>query len=94
MGEMVVRIEGVVETVLEKLIRLGYFKTKSEAIRAGLLELASEYDVLPSREEQEDYLAAKKMSAINEDITKGKAKTIPLSKMKRKYPELAELGTD
>jgi Arc/MetJ-type ribon-helix-helix transcriptional regulator len=44
--ETVVRFEGVIENVLDELVKAGYFKTKSEAIRAGILELGKEYNIL------------------------------------------------
>lgn len=44
--ETVVRFSGVVEAILSQLVEEGYFKTKSEAIRAGVLELGKEYHLL------------------------------------------------
>ena len=44
--EMVVRLEGVVENVVERLLAQGYYKTKAEVIRAGILELGKEYQVM------------------------------------------------
>ena len=43
METLLVRFSGAVEKVLDKLIKEGYFATKSEAVRAGLLELGKEY---------------------------------------------------
>lgn len=46
--ETVVRIEGAVEQALENLITQGFFKTRAEVIRAGILSLAKEYGAMPS----------------------------------------------
>jgi Arc/MetJ-type ribon-helix-helix transcriptional regulator len=45
--ETVVRLEGAVESALESLIAQGFFKTRAEAIRAGILSLAKEYGAMP-----------------------------------------------
>ena len=55
--ESVVRLSGIVEDILEELVDAGYFKTKSEAIRAGVLELGKEYHIL--EELREDLAYAK-----------------------------------
>lgn len=44
--ETVVRFGGIVEEVLNELLHAGYFKTKAEAIRAGVLGLGKEYNIL------------------------------------------------
>jgi Arc/MetJ-type ribon-helix-helix transcriptional regulator len=44
--ETVVRFEGMVEKILNELVASGYFKTKSEALRAGILELGKEYHII------------------------------------------------
>ncbi len=41
--ELVVRMDGMTQVVLEKLVKDGYFKTKSEALRAGVLKLGEKY---------------------------------------------------
>ncbi len=44
--ETVVRFEGMVEQILNELVESGYFKTKTEALRAGVLELGKEYHII------------------------------------------------
>ncbi|MFH1470253.1 MAG: hypothetical protein ABIF01_00735 [Candidatus Micrarchaeota archaeon] len=44
--ETVVRFEGKVEQILNELVESGYFKTKSEALRAGILGLGKEYHII------------------------------------------------
>lgn len=44
--ETIVRLDGIVEDILNELVQTGYFKTKTEALRAGILELGKEYHIL------------------------------------------------
>ncbi len=45
--DTVVRLDGAVEQALENLLEAGYFKTRAEAIRAGILSVAKEYGSMP-----------------------------------------------
>ena len=85
MGETLVRFEGVQEIILDKLTELGVFKTRSEAIRAGLLGLGKEYKVFESIADLEDELAARKMAKISGEIKKGKKKVFTEAQVKKKY---------
>ncbi len=85
MGETLVRFEGVQEVILDRLTELGVFKTRSEAIRAGLLELGKEYKVFESIADLEDELAARKMAKISREIKKGKRKVFTEAQVKKKY---------
>ncbi|MFH1199965.1 MAG: hypothetical protein V1708_02770 [Candidatus Micrarchaeota archaeon] len=76
--EVMVRLDKAVENVMERLVDYGYFKTRSEAVRAGLLGLGKEYGVLPTPQELQDGLAVRKMQKIDEEIKSGKVKPIPL----------------
>ncbi len=53
--ESVVRFSGMVDDILNELVSAGYFKTKSEAIRAGVLELGKEYKIIDSLREDLEY---------------------------------------
>lgn len=79
--ETVVRLDGAVEVTLEKLVELGYFKTKSEAIRAGLLELGKEYNVGRDSRELEKTLVVRKTQGIDEEIDSGKRKLYSLKEV-------------
>ncbi len=46
MGQTLVRLEKAQETVIKNLRENGYFRTKSEAIRAGIMELGRHYDIV------------------------------------------------
>lgn len=43
METLLVRFSGAIEETLDKLVKEGYFVTKSEAVRAGILQLGKEY---------------------------------------------------
>jgi Arc/MetJ-type ribon-helix-helix transcriptional regulator len=74
----VVELEGAVELTLKKLINLGFFKTKNEAIRAGLLGLGKEYKVNLTSQEIEDELVVRKMMKISKEVKAGKRKMVSL----------------
>lgn len=88
---MNVRVEGMVELVLERLVELGYFKSKNDIIRMGILEVAKEYNILPTPKEVEEYLLARKMGKIHAGIKSGKVKVRRIAELKKKSPELARL---
>jgi Arc/MetJ-type ribon-helix-helix transcriptional regulator len=44
--ETVAKFSGMTEYVLQKLVTMGYFQTRTEALRAGILELGKEYKLL------------------------------------------------
>ncbi len=85
MGETLVRFEGAQEIILDKLVETGIFKTKSEVIRAGILELGKDYGVFKNVKEIEDQLALRKMKKISEEIKKGKRKVLTEKQIKKKY---------
>ena len=64
--ELLVRLKGAPEEVLESLVEEGFFGTKSEAIRAGILELGKEYNIIGSplyfKEKLQKKLANKKVT--------------------------------
>ena len=43
---VLVRLDGAVAEILKELVETGFFKTKSDAIRAGVLELGKEYHLI------------------------------------------------
>jgi Arc/MetJ-type ribon-helix-helix transcriptional regulator len=46
--KLLVRLSGTAAEVLNELVRRGYFATKSEAIRAGILRLAESFGLFKS----------------------------------------------
>ena len=75
MVETVVKFGGVTEYVLERLVDMGYFQTKTEALRAGVLELGKEYHLLENPQDIEDALVVEKMKKVSKQIKDGKMKT-------------------
>ncbi|MFH0986803.1 MAG: hypothetical protein V1911_02005 [Candidatus Micrarchaeota archaeon] len=85
MSEMMVRFEGAPEFIVNKLTELGVFKTKSEAIRAGILELGKEYHLLEYMNDLEDNMAAEKMKKISCEIKSGRRKVFSEKQMIEKH---------
>ena len=80
LSEILVRLEGAQEIIVDKLTEIGIFKTKSETIRAGILELGKEYQIFKNIKDIERELVAKK---LKKEETKMKRKGIKyLSKEK------------
>ncbi|MEW6329268.1 MAG: hypothetical protein AB1468_04070, partial [Candidatus Micrarchaeota archaeon] len=75
MTDILVRLDGSVEETLKRLVETGFFKTKAEAVRAGILELGKEYMVVKTREELMDELAVAKMQKMEDEIKSGKRRT-------------------
>lgn len=88
--QTLVRLDGAVAQVLERLVGAGYFKTRSEAIRAGILELGKEYGALKTPQEIEDEMVVAKMQQMDEEIRTGKKKERSLEYMRKKFPEAFE----
>ena len=78
---ILIRLEGVPEQALEFMIGKGYYKTKNEAIRAALLNLAKEYSLL----KDEDFLAAMKLHDLEAKRKAGKLKTETLDEVRKRY---------
>ncbi len=79
--EMLVRMDGAVELILKRLLDLGYYKTKSEAIRAGILRLGREHEISG----REARLVARKIRRLDEEAKKSGTKMIPFEKVLKKY---------
>lgn len=81
--EMLVKLEGVPEELVLLMMEEGYFKTKTELVRAGILELGKEYNLLKSPEELEAMLVAAKIKQMDEEVKKGEARLVPLKEVER-----------
>ncbi len=49
--KVLVKLKGVPASVLSKLVEKGYYSTKSEALRAGIVRLGQEFGVVSPTEE-------------------------------------------
>ena len=89
--EVVTRLDGAIAFGLERLVDLGYFKTRSEAVRAAVLKLTSEFHVLDSPNEVENrLLAVEKMKRVEAQVKGGKVKMLSEKEALSKYRK--ELG--
>ena len=49
--KVLVKLKGVPANVLSKLVQKGYYRTKSEALRAGIIRLGQEFGIVSPTEE-------------------------------------------
>ncbi|MBU2099609.1 hypothetical protein KKG83_05345 [Candidatus Micrarchaeota archaeon] len=85
MSETLVRLEGAQEMVVEKLVDIGIFKTKSEVIRAGILELGKDYGVFESVKDIERELVERKILKEKREMARKGEKYISEEKALKKY---------
>ena len=81
--ETVIKFTGVAEYVLDRLVSMGYFKTKTEALRAGVLGLGKEYNMISDASSVEAELAIRKMEALDAEVDAGKRKVHTLDSILR-----------
>ncbi len=85
MGDILIHLDGAVEATLKRLVEAGFFKTKAEAVRAGILELGREYRVVKSKEELMDELAVAKMQKLDMEQKSGKRKALNEEEVRKSY---------
>jgi len=85
MSDILVHLDGAVEATLKRLVEAGFFKTKAEAVRAGILELGREYRIVKSKEELMDELAVAKMQKLDRERKSGKRKTLSEEEVRKSY---------
>ncbi len=83
--EAVVRLDGMVEGVLGELVDRGYFRTRSEALRAGVLKLGMEFDLIAHLQEVEEKMVAAKLSQEEGEMRRAKKKYLSESEALSKY---------
>jgi Arc/MetJ-type ribon-helix-helix transcriptional regulator len=76
--QAITRFDGATETILNKLVDKKYYRTKSEAIRAGVLELGLKWNLSP---EDENELVIRKMRQMSAEVKAGKKKTYTLEEV-------------
>ena len=79
--ETCVRLEGAVEAVLKRLIKEGYYKTKTEAIRAGILELGREYALIGGGEAR---LVSRRIEEMKSEVRAGRKKLVSIEDAAKK----------
>ena len=76
--QAITRFDGVAELILNKLVDKKYYGTKSEAIRAGVLELGLKWNLSL---EDENELVIRKMRQMSAEVKAGKKKTYTLEEV-------------
>jgi len=79
--EFVVRLDGMVEKVLNTLVKQGYYKTKTEAVRAGILWMGRDYNLIPDPERTR---VSKRIKQMEAEVAAGKKRMIPIEQVARK----------
>ncbi len=87
MADVLVHLDGSVEETLKRLVEMGFFKTKAEAVRAGILEVGKNYHIIKSKDEILDELAVEKMQQMQSELKEGKRRALSLAEIRKKYPE-------
>lgn len=85
MSRTLVGLQGPQELILEKVVGLGLYKTKSEAIRSAVNQLGKEHKLFKDAEALEDELVSRKMIQIDSEIRKGKRKVLSEKEVKKQY---------
>ena len=80
-----VGLQGPQELILEKVVQLGIYKTKSEAIRSAVNEMGKEHKLFKDAQALEDELVARKMMQIDNEIKQGKRKVLSEKEVKKQY---------
>ncbi len=83
--DTLVKMQGMPEIVLTTLLKKGYYKTKTEAIRAGVLSLGEKYKVLEELHEQELNLVALKIKHEEQKMKQKNKKLLSEEEVKKKY---------
>jgi len=75
---MTVNFQGYLSDIVDEAIRRGIVQTKTEALRAGLLELADKYNLGQKslgKEEDDEREILREVANIEKEIKAGKIKT-------------------
>ncbi len=81
---VVVNFEGKLDAILAEAVKQGLAKTKSEALRMGILMLDREYSLLEKLEDEQDLREAKKIKRL---VEAGKMKTRPWDEVEKELFE-------
>lgn len=84
--EFMVRLKGKQAKYLSDFVEQGYYTTKSEVVRAGILELAHKHKVEEEKPEME--LLGKAIERDMEEIKQGKSKLYSEKEFQKKFSYL------
>jgi len=79
--DLLVQLTDVPQGVLEYVLRKGYYKTKAEAVRAALINMGRDYNIL----DKEDFLLGEKLEKLEAKRKQGKLKFETLADVKARY---------
>ena len=83
--DTLVKMDGVPEQVIEMLLDKGYYKTKAETLRAGVLGLGEKYGLFRNPEDLELNLVALKIKKEEKALKKKETKFLSEAEVKKKY---------
>ena len=88
MDEFIVRLNGKPKEYIDKFLEKGYFNTKSEIVRLGIMELANKYKI-----DNEEYLPSKEEiklvgKAVEKELKKNKGKFYTEKEFLDMFPNL------
>jgi Arc/MetJ-type ribon-helix-helix transcriptional regulator len=85
MNRTLVGLQGPQELILEKVVNLGIFKTKSEAIRSAVNQLGKDHKLFKDAQALEDELVLRKMIQVDNEVKQGKRKILSEKEVKKQY---------
>ena len=88
--EFTIRLKGKQAKYLSDFVEQGYYATKSEVVRAGILELAQKHKVEEKPSKEEVILVNKAIAREMDKLKKGKTKTYTYAEIQKKYPEMRD----
>jgi Arc/MetJ-type ribon-helix-helix transcriptional regulator len=76
----IMKFEGVLDRILEQAVKKGLVKTKSEALRMGVIELNNHYRLIEEQEDKEDIEYVRK---AKRQLASGKIKLLSEKELKK-----------
>jgi len=88
--EFIVRLKGKQAKYLSDFVNQGYYATKSEVVRAGILELAHKHKVEGKPSKEEVILVNKAINREMDKVKSGKKKTYTEEEFYKLNPDLLD----
>ncbi len=87
---MNLKLDGLTEEVINRLVQTGVSSNKTEAIRMAILEYNERHNIMPINQYIEDELAVRKMQELDREIEQGKRKLLSKEEALGKYAKYLE----
>ncbi len=81
MKSALINYDGMVEEALNRLIEQGIFKSKSDAFRVGIVELAAKYGAVKTKEDMIDEMMYHDALPEIKKLKSGKARLVSLDSL-------------